>query len=366
MTGKKTSRSAAAGLEKGKRRKEVSDMRTIKLLGFAAAASIAAPLTVNAGTTLDAMMERGELNCGVSTGTSIGKSTLDDEGNWTGFEADFCRAVAAAALGEDAKVNFVPLEFKNAFASLQSSSVDMLARSASWTFSRDHDLAFEWAGVYIYDGQGFLVSKDSGITEASQLSGAAICVTSGTTTELNLADYFRTNDMDYTPITVSSPDQSTANLEAGRCDAYTNEVGGLASYRLGLSDPDNYTILPDIISKEPLGPVVRQDDQEFEDLVEWTLYALIIAEEFGITRENVSDMAASSSKPEVRRFLGAEGDFGKMMGVENDWAVQVISAVGNYEELYERTLGSKSEANIDRGRNSLWSDGGLLYAPPVR
>lgn len=341
-------------------------MKIVNLCTLTAVACAVLPLPVEAGTTLNSVVERGELNCGVSTGTSIGKSTLDDEGNWTGFEADFCRAVAAAALGEDAKVNFVPLEFKNAFASLQSSSVDMLARSATWTFSRDHDLAFEWAGIYIYDGQGFLVSKDSGITDASQLSGAAICVTSGTTTELNLADYFRSNGMDYTPITMSSPDQSTANLEAGRCDAYTNEVGGLASYRLGLSDPDNYIILPDIISKEPLGPVVRQDDPEFEDVVEWTLYALIIAEEFGVTSDNVSEMAASSSQPEVRRFLGAEGDFGKMMGVENDWAVQVISAVGNYEELYERNLGSQSKANIDRGRNRLWSDNGLLYAPPVR
>lgn len=341
-------------------------MKKASLWVLSTAACAALSLPASAGTTFDSVIKRGELNCGVSTGTSIGKSTLDNEGRWTGFEADFCRAVAAAALGKDAEVNFVPLEFKNAFASLQSSSVDMLARSATWTFSRDHDLAFEWAGIYIYDGQGFLVNKDSGITEASQLSGAAICVTSGTTTELNLADYFRTNSMDYTPITMSSPDQSTANLEAGRCDAYTNEVGGLASYRLGLSYPDNYIILPDIISKEPLGPVVRQDDPEFEDLVEWTLYALIIAEEFGITSENVSEMATSSSHPEVRRFLGAEGDFGKMMGVENDWAVQVISAVGNYEELYERNLGSKSEANIDRGRNKLWSDGGLLYAPPVR
>ncbi|MCB1465991.1 MAG: amino acid ABC transporter substrate-binding protein [Rhizobiaceae bacterium] len=341
-------------------------MRELKPLYLAMAVVVATPLTVHAGVTIDAIKQRGELNCGVSTGTSIGKSTLDDQGNWTGFEADFCRAVAAALLSDGTKVNFVPLEFKNAFASLKSSSVDMLARSATWTFSRDNDLAFEWAGVYLYDGQGFLVSKASGVTEAAQLSGASICVTSGTTTELNLADYFRTNNLDYTPITVSSPDQSTANLEAGRCDAYTNEVGGLASYRLGLSEPENYVILPDIISKEPLGPVVRQDDPLFEDIVEWTLYALIIGEEFGITQANAAEMATTSTKPEVKRFLGAEGDFGAMMGVTNDWAVNVISAVGNYEELFERTLGSKSRANIERGRNKLWSEGGLLYAPPVR
>ncbi|MFN3228011.1 MAG: amino acid ABC transporter substrate-binding protein [Hyphomicrobiales bacterium] len=340
-------------------------MRYFKVLSLAAVVA-GLPIAAQAGTTLDAVLERGELNCGVSTGTSIGKSTLDDQGNWTGFEADFCRAVAAAILGDEDDVNFVPLEFRNAFASLQSSSVDMLARSATWTASRDNDLAFEWAGVYIYDGQGFLVSKESGITQASQLSGASICVTSGTTTELNLADYFRSSAMNYTPITVSSPDQSIANLESGRCDAYTNEVGGLASYRLGLSDPDAYIILPDIISKEPLGPVVRQDDPQFEDVVEWTLYALIIAEEYGITQENVTEIAASTDQPELKRFLGVEGEFGSMMGISNDWAVNVISAVGNYGQLFERTLGSESPANIDRGRNRLWTDGGLLYAPPVR
>lgn len=324
------------------------------------------PLAAAAGPTLDAITARGELNCGVSTGTSIGKSTLDDQGNWTGFEAEFCRAVAAAILGDGTKVNFVPLEFKNAFASLQSGSVDMLARSATWTLARDSELAFEWAGVYIYDGQGFLVSKASGIASADQLAGAAICVTSGTTTELNLADYFRTKGMDYTPITVSAPDQSIANLESGRCDAYTNEVGGLASYRLGLSDPDAYTILPDVISKEPLGPVVRQDDQQFEDVVEWTRNALVIAEEFGVTQANVAEMAATTTQPELRRFLGAEGEFGAKLGIANDWAVKVIQTTGNYGELFERTLGSQSEAKIVRGVNTLWSEGGLLYAPPVR
>tara|TARA_R110002051_G_scaffold90460_1_gene159336 strand:+ start:2814 stop:3794 length:981 start_codon:yes stop_codon:yes gene_type:complete len=319
-----------------------------------------------AGPTLDAVIDRGALNCGVSTGTSIGKSTIDDQGNWTGFEAEFCRGVAAAILGDGAKVNYVPLEFKSAFASLQSGSVDMLARSATRTFSRDSELSFEWAGIYLYDGQGFLVSNASGITSTTELSGASICVTSGTTTELNLADYFRTNGIEYTPITVSSPDQSIANLEAGRCDAYTNEVGGLASYRLGLSDPNAYTILPDIISKEPLGPVVREDDQQFEDVVEWTLNALIIAEEFGVTQDNVVETAASTEQPEVRRFLGAEGEFGAMLGIPNDWAIKVIQTTGNYGELFERTLGSQSPANIERGYNTLWSQGGLLYAPPLR
>lgn len=337
-----------------------------KIALLAAGSALLLPAAAVAGPTLDAIKGRGELNCGVSTGTSIGKSTLDDQGNWTGFEADFCRAVAAAILGDGAKVNFVPLEFKNAFTSLQSGSVDMLARSATWTMSRDTEFALEWAGIYIYDGQGFLVSNASGITSAKELAGASICVTSGTTTELNLADYFRTNGMDYTPITVSSPDQSIANLESARCDAYTNEVGGLASYRLGLSEPDAYTILADVISKEPLGPVVREDDQQFEDVVEWTRNALIIAEEFGVTQANVVEMAATTEKPELRRFLGAEGEFGAKLGIPNDWAVKTIQTTGNYGELFERTLGSNSKANIARGVNTLWSQGGLLYAPPVR
>ncbi|WP_052341179.1 amino acid ABC transporter substrate-binding protein [Salinarimonas rosea] len=341
-------------------------MKTNVLFRLIAGTAALLPVAAQAGPTLDAVKARGVLNCGVSTGTSIGKSTLDDSGNWTGFEADFCRAVAAAILGDATAVEFVPLEFKNAFASLQSGSVDMLARSATWTLSRDAELGFEWAGVYLYDGQGFLVSKASGVTSAEQLDGASICVTSGTTTELNLADYFRTKGMSYTPITVGSPDQSIANLEAGRCDAYTNEVGGLASYRLGLSDPAAYTILPDVISKEPLGPVVRQDDPQFEDVVEWTLYALVIAEEFGLTKDGVAQAAATTQRPEMRRFLGAEGEFGAKLGLPNDWAVKVIQATGNYGELFERTLGSQSDAGIARGVNRLWSEGGLLYAPPVR
>jgi general L-amino acid transport system substrate-binding protein len=342
-------------------------MNRLVILGLTASlATLGLPLAVMAGPTLDAVKARGELNCGVSTGTSIGKSNLDDQGNWTGFEVDFCRAAAAAILGDGEAVNFVPLEFKSAFTALKSGNVDLLARSATWTFSRDFDLALEWAGVYIYDGQGFMVSKESGITSASELSGASVCVASGTTTELNLADYFRTNGLEYTPVTVNSPDQSTANLEAGRCDVYTNEVGSIAAYRLGLSDPDAFTILPDVISKEPLGPVVREDDPLFQDIIEWTRNALIIAEENGITRANVAETAATTSNPEMRRFLGAEPGFGAMMGLNDDWAVQIILAVGNYEEMFENNLGSNSPAQIARGVNTLWSDGGLLYAPPVR
>lgn len=322
--------------------------------------------TAFAGPTLDTIQSRGELQCGVSTGTSIGKSFLDDTGKWSGFEVEFCRAVAAAILGDPEKVDFVPLEFRNAFTALSAANVDLLARSATWTYSRDSDLGLDWAGVYLYDGQGFLVSRDAGIDNVAGLDGAAICVTAGTTTELNLADYFRGNGIGYTPIVVNSPDQSTANLEAGRCDAYTNEVGSLAAYRLGLGEPDNFVLLPDVISREPLGPVVRQDDPHFRDLVAWTLHALVIAELHGVTQDNVAELAKTSDNPELRRLFGAEGEFGAMMGLPNEWAVAAVSAVGNYGELFERTLGMQSPVDMARGQNRLWTDGGLLFAPPVR
>lgn len=341
-------------------------MKRIATLITALGALAASSMPSQAGATFDAIMARGELKCGTSTGTSIGKSTLSDTGEWNGFEVDYCRALAAALFGDGQKVSFVPLEFKNAFAALTSSSVDILARSATWTFSRDTDLKFDWAGIYLYDGQGFLVNKSLGIKNASELNGASICVSAGTTTELNLADYFRTKGMEYTPIVVNSPDQSIANLDANRCDAYTNEVGGLASYRLGLANPDDFVILPDIISKEPLGPLVRQDDAQFEDIARWTLFALTTAEEFGINQANVAEIAATSDNPQIQRFLGTSGEFGAMMGLPNDWAVQIVKAVGNYGEMFERNLGSESPVKLGRGVNRLWNDGGLLYAPPVR
>lgn len=327
---------------------------------------LAAPAVASEGETVDAIMARGEVLCGTSTGTAIGLSTLDDAGEWSGLEVDYCRALAAALLGDATKVRFVPLEFKNAFAALQSGSVDLLARAATWTFTRDTEMKFDWAGIYMYDGQGFMVRQDLGVAELADLDGAAICVSAGTTTELNLADYFRTNGLDYTPIVANSREQNLANLEAGRCDAYSNERGGLAASRLGLRNPEEYVILPEIISKEPLGPIVRQDDAVFRDVAAWTLNALIAAEEFGITQDNVAELAVFSENPEIQRLLGTTGDFGAKLGLANDWAVTAIAAVGNYGEIFHRHLGDGSPVGLDRGLNALWTDGGLLYTPPIR
>lgn len=332
-------------------------LAAIGLSGAAAAAE---------GDTVGAIRDRGELLCGTSTGTAIGMSTLDNQGNWTGLEVDYCRAIAAALFGDAAKVRFVPLEFKNAFAALQSGGVDILARAASWTFLRDTEMKFDYAGIYMYDGQGFMVSKDLGVSSVDDLDGASICVSAGTTTELNLADYFRARGMAFTPIVASSREQNLANLEEGRCDAYTNERGGLAASRLGLQNPAGYVILPEVISKEPLGPIVRQDDPLFRDIASWTLYTLIAAEEMGINQGNVAQTASNSDNAEQLRLLGATGDFGAKLDLPNDFAVAIVSAVGNYGEIFDRNLGAGSPVGLDRGLNALWTDGGLLYSPPVR
>lgn len=329
-------------------------------------AMLAMPATAAANGTVDVIKQRGQVSCGVSTGLSTGMSTLDDKGNWKGLEVDFCRAVAAALLGDATKVNFVPLEFKVAFASLQSGAVDLLARTATWTYSRNAELKLDWAGIYVYDGQGFMVAKKLGVTSAKNLNGATICVTGGSTTELNLTDYFRANGMTFTPIVGNGRDQNQQNLQAGRCDVYTNELGGLASSRTAMANPDDWVLLPEVISKEPTGPVVRQDDPRFRDIVYWTLATLIAAEELGITQANVRQMASSSTNPEIQRILGATGDFGPMLGLTKDWAVNVIAATGNYGEIYNRNLGDGSPIKLARGLNRLWSDGGLLYAPPFR
>ncbi len=340
---------------------------TMRLIGAAAltvvatAAAIAAP-----NDTINAIKQRGEINCGVSTGTSTGMSTLDNQGRWSGFEVDFCRAVAAALLGDAAKVKFVPLEFRAAFASLQSSAVDILARTATWTFSRDTELNFDVPGVYMYDGQGFMVAKKLGVKSGKELDGATVCVTGGSTSELNLADWFRANKLRYTPIVGNSRDQNQANLETGRCDVYTNERGGLAASRTAMKNPDDWIILPDVFSKEPLGPMVRQDDPRFRDVVAWTLFVLIAAEEYGVTKANAADQAQTSSNPEVQRLLGKTGEFGAKLGLGNDWVVKAVQAVGNYGEIYDRHLGAASPIKLSRGVNSLWSNGGLLYAPPFR
>lgn len=341
-------------------------MKSIILAALALASAAALPAEAAEGDTVKAIRARGELLCGVSTGVSTGMSTLDNQGNWKGMEVEFCRGLAAAILGDASKVKFVPLEFRVAFTTLQSGAADILARTATWSYSRDASLNLDWAGVYMYDGQGFMVAKKLGAKSGKDLNGASICVSAGTTSELNLADYFRSNGMKYTVITGSTREQNQQSLESGRCDAYSNERGGLAASRTAMKNPDDWVILPDVFSKEPLGPTLRQDDARFRDIVAWTLNIIIAAEEFGVTKANVAEQAASSTNPEVQRMLGKTGEFGKMLGMEQDWAVKVIAATGNYGELYERNLGSGSPIKLDRGLNSLWSKGGLLYSPPFR
>ena len=341
-------------------------MKKAAFWSVAVLSGLVAPAFAGEGDAVNAIRQRGELVCGVSTGTAIGMSTLDQSGKWAGLEVDYCHGLAAALLGDAAKVKFEPLEFKNAFAALQSGSVDILARAATWTFTRDTELKFDFGGIYMYDGQGFMVKKSLGVSKLADLNGASICVSAGTTTELNLSDYFRANKLEYTPIVANSREQNLANLDAGRCDAYTNERGGLAASRLGLNDPDAYVVLDEIISKDPLGPIVKQDDPLFHDIAAWTLYALIDAEELGVTQANVADLAANSENPEVQRLLGKTGDFGAKLDLANDWVVKIVSAVGNYGEIFERNLGSGSPVKLARGLNNLWTKGGLLYAPPVR
>lgn len=323
-----------------------------------------APAAQPQGATLATVRERGYLQCGVSTGLP-GFSNPDDKGVWTGIDVDFCKAVAAAVFGDDSKVKYRPLNAKDRFTALQSGEVDVLSRNTTWTMSRDTSLGFNFAGVIYYDGQGFLVKKASKITSAAQLNGATICTQTGTTTELNLADYFRGQNMTYKVLPFEKNEEALSAYDSGRCDAYTTDASGLHAQKLILKNPDEHLVLPEVISKEPLGPLVRQGDPQWEDIVRWTLFALIDAEELGVTSTNVNQMKASQS-PEVRRMLGTEGDFGQALGLSKNWAVDAIGAVGNYGEMFERNVGLKTPLGIPRGLNALWRNGGLMYAPPIR
>lgn len=322
--------------------------------------------SAESGATQKAVKARGALNCGVSTGVQTGMSTLDGAAKWTGFEVDFCRALAAGILGDPQKIKFVPLEIKTAFTTLQSGGIDVLARTATHTFIRDIELNVEWAGVYLYDSQGFLAKKSLGVKSAKELDGASICVSGGSNYELNLADYFRKNNIKFTPVTANTREQNEKNLEAGRCDVYANVLSALAGAVSKLGKPDEWVVLPELISMEPIGPVVRKDDPRFRDIVAWTLHALIAAEELGITQANVDEMKKSSTSPEVQRLLGVTGDFGVKLGLDNDWAFNAIKAVGNYGEMFARNVGDKSPIKLERGLNNLWNNKGLMSAPLIR
>ncbi|MEQ3626142.1 MAG: amino acid ABC transporter substrate-binding protein [Celeribacter sp.] len=318
-----------------------------------------------AAATLDDVKARGTLNCGVTTGL-VGFAAPDANGEWEGFDVGLCRAVAAAVLGDPTAIEFVPTTGKTRFTALASGEIDMLARNTTWTFSRDNDLKFEFTGVNYYDGQGFLVPKELGVTSAKELNGATVCIQTGTTTELNLADYFRKNSMDYEPVPIETNAEAQQQYLAGACDVYTTDASGLAATRATFETPGDHVILPEIISKEPLGPLVRHGDNEWGDIVRWTLNALIAAEELGITSANVEDLSAGTDNPEVNRLLGTEGNLGEMIGLDADWAKNAVVAVGNYGELFEQNIGESTPIGLARGLNAQWTDGGLLYSPPFR
>jgi general L-amino acid transport system substrate-binding protein len=314
--------------------------------------------------TLNDVKARGMLKCGSNTGL-VGFAAPDDAGVWRGIDVDVCRAVAAAVFGDAEAMEVVPTTSKARFTILQSGEIDMLARNTTWTFSRDVDLGLEFVGVNYYDGQGFLVPTSLGVTSAKELDGASICIQVGTTTELNLADYFRMNKMEYESIPVETNDEADAAFLAGRCDVYTTDQSGLYAQRSTYSNPDDWVVLPEIISKEPLGPSVRHGDSKWADVVRWSLNTMIIAEEMGITSANV-DSFLSSDNPGILRLLGKEGAYGAMLGVNNDFGYQIIKQVGNYGESFERNIGLSTPMAIARGVNAMWTEGGLIYAPPFR
>lgn len=317
-----------------------------------------------ADSTLDNVRNKGFLDCGVNTGLP-GFSNTDASGKWSGLDVDICRAVAAAVLGDADKVKFTPLTGKERFTALQSGEIDVLSRNTTWTMSRDTALGLNFTAVSYYDGQGFMVPKSIGVDSARQLDGATVCIVAGTTTELNLADYFRTHGMKYLPVVFDTADQTVKGFEAGRCDVLTSDQSQLYAQRIKLSKPASAVVLPEVISKEPLGPVVRQGDDNWFNVVKWTVFALVNAEELGVGAANADTMKASKN-PTVRRLLGSEGDLGKGLGLSADWAYRIVKQVGNYGEMFARNVGKGSPLNIERGHNALWNQGGLQYAPPIR
>jgi general L-amino acid transport system substrate-binding protein len=338
---------------------------SLKHLAPAALAIAAVATPAHAGKTLDAVKARGQVVCGVNT-SGPGFSNADSQGRWTGLDVDFCRAVAAAVLSDASKVRFVPLNSQQRFTSLQAGEIDVLSRNSTWTLTRDASLGIVFTGINYFDGQGFMVPKKLKIDSAKKMNGATVCVQAGTTSEKNVADYFGAGGMKYKPVVFDTAEAITSAFFAGRCQVYTTDMSDLAGARSKAPNADDYVILPQVISKEPLGPSVRRGDDEWFQIVRWTLFAMIEAEENGLTQANVDQQKASNKDPGVQRFLGVSEDTGKLLGLDKEWAYRIVKQVGNYGESFERNLGPKTPVALPRGVNNLWSKGGLIYAPPIR
>ncbi|MFN3687879.1 amino acid ABC transporter substrate-binding protein [Salinarimonas sp.] len=338
--------------------------KVITTVAAGLAATVAFAGVAAAQTTLERVQQRGELICGSNPGLA-GFGVPDAQGNWTGFDVDYCRAVAVAIFNDPNAVSFVPLSAKDRFTALQAGEVDILVRNSTSTASRDTSLGLDFPAINFYDGQGFLVRNDLGVASAKELNGASVCVQQGTTTELNLADFFRSNNMTYEPVAFATSAETFEAYANGRCDAFTTDASGLYAERLRAPNPDEHMVLPEIISKEPLGPVVRHGDNQWADIARWVHFLLLNAEEHGVTSANVDQMLQSDD-PNIRRMLGVEGTFGEMLGVSNDWGANIIRTLGNYGEIFERNIGMESPLRIQRGLNALWTDGGLQYGHPIR
>jgi len=334
------------------------------LLGVAMVAVFGLTTTVAMADTLADIKKKGFIQCGVAPSTP-GFALPDASNNWSGLDVEYCKALAAAVFNDVNAVRYTPLTSTERFAALANGEVDVLSRTTTWTMGRDTSLGITFTGVTYYDGQGFMVRKADGITSASQLSGATICIEKGTTTELNAADYFASHNLEYKPVVFEAEDETVKAFEDGRCDVFTTDSSALAGERALFANPDDYIILPEIISKEPLGPVVRQGDPIWFNISRWTYYALLDAEELGVTSKNVDEMLGSDN-PEIKRLLGVEGDFGTPMGLDKDWAYRIVKLVGNYAEIYDKTVGPNTPLKLARGLNALWKDGGIQYAPPIR
>ncbi|ADO43640.1 amino acid ABC transporter substrate-binding protein [Ketogulonicigenium vulgare] len=336
-----------------------------KSLVFCAMGALAMGTGLAQAATLDDVKARDVLNCGTNTGLA-GFAAPNADGVWEGFDVAVCRAVAAAVLGDPTKVNFVPTTGATRFTALASGEIDMLSRVTTWTFQRDVELAFDFVGVNYYDGQGFIVPTSLGVTSAHELDGATVCIQTGTTTELNLADFFRANGISYEPVPIETNAEGQQQYLAGACDAYTTDASGLAATRATFEAPGDHIILPEIISKEPLGPVVRHGDNQWGDIVRWSFFALVAAEEYGITSANIEELSAGTDNPEINRILGTEGNLGEQLGLDAEWAKRAIAAEGNYGEIFAKYLGTDTPIGLDRGLNALWTQGGLQYAMPFR